>query len=631
MKLTRRKALKLGLTGSGMLLSPFALPKPSWAADLSKCKQPLPLITQTPPLSPQKITPFQQPLHIPEVLQPALKKSFPRKIFNEATLNQCQSGKQESICATTPFQQEFDYYEITMRKQPVELVPAQGGEPAINALFWLYQGNNPKPAKPTVLGPLIRQKKGRAACVRFINQLGNDDKGDPICTSVHLHGMASLPQYDGYAEDLTMPGQYKDYYYPNNRASILWYHDHAVHKTSRNVYMGLAGMYIVEYDEDDFCDRKDHNCLPSGDFEIPLILQDKTFEECRVPASEDCQLANSWRLVFNDRQQRGVYADLILINGTPFPHLKVKRRKYYFRLLNASASRTFQLTLSGDPIQLSTQNLTQDGKPVQLTVIATDAGLLAEPVHRIAPGQDLRIGVAERYGVIIDFSVFRPEVKHVYLRNSLFSSNLGPHAGALMRFDIEDGEVDDPSYIPAKLGKLTVKEEMDTQKLRTRTFRFGRGRDWVINGKTWDHHRVDANPGQCDLEVWNLINTGGWTHPVHIHLIDFQILDRNGQKPQPYEEGWKDVVLLQDFETVRVVARFGPHRGKYMMHCHNIVHEDHDMMTQFEIGKGGADPMSDPSQDLPATPLGEKEPPLLIEECLPCQCFTPIPNHCHKK
>ncbi|NJP09842.1 MAG: multicopper oxidase domain-containing protein [Leptolyngbyaceae cyanobacterium RU_5_1] len=172
---------------------------------------------------------------------------------------------------------------------------------------------------------------------------------------------------------------------------------------------------------------------------------------------------------------------------------------------------------------------------------------------------------------------------------------------------------------------------MNERHAEVRTFRFGRGQDWTINSKTWSSARVDADPGQCKIEVWNLVNAGNWVHPVHIHLIDFQILDRNGLEPPQYERGWKDVVLLKEFETVRVVARFGPHRGKYMMHCHNLVHEDHDMMNQFEVGKGGPDPLSDRAKPLLAPPLGSTKPPILLEECLPCACFEQLPNSCPKQ
>jgi FtsP/CotA-like multicopper oxidase with cupredoxin domain len=505
----------------------------------------------------------------------------------------------------------MDCYEITIQKQKVEILPAKDGKPAIAAEFWTY--NNIAP------GPLIHQEKNRESCIRFINRLDQDDSGQDICTSVHLHGMASLPQYDGYAEDLTPPGYYKDYYYPNNRASILWYHDHAVHKTSRNVYMGLAGMYIVDYAPEDFCDPNQAHCLPSGEFEVPLVIHDKTFE---VPQGGN---SNEWKLVFNDRRRQGVYADVMLVNGVFYPHMTVKRRKYFFRLLNASASRTYQLVLSQNETTQTVGNTAY-----QLTVIGSDAGLLAESVALVAP-KSLRIGVAERYGVVIDFSKFPTNVKHIYLRNLPFPGNLGTEPSAILRFDLLDDPVTDSCEIPSPLGIITDRQALADRAVRTRTFRFGRGgNQWTINGATWNPARVDADPGQCDIEIWNLVNTGGWVHPVHVHLIDFRVIDRNGLAPPAYEQGWKDVVLLNPTETVRVVAKFAPHRGKYMMHCHNIVHEDHDMMTQFEVGNGGPDPLSDRAKPLPAPPLCSTNPPPLFED-LPCQCFEPLPNNCNIK
>lgn len=583
MKITRREALKMGLAG-GVFLSSWGVTDRAWAKDCSR--EPLAASTQTPQFSPQ-IPRFQQPLRIPEVLQPVR-----REVFKVTRRGQTVD-------------RQIDYYEITMQKQKVNLLPLKqaDGTPMMTEI-WGYNGS--------ALGPIIRQPKREESCIRFINQLGKDKDNQDICTSVHLHGMASLPQYDGYAEDLTLPGGYKDYYYPNNRGATLWYHDHAVHKTSRNVYMGLAGMYIVEYGKEDFCNPDDFDCLPSGEYEVPLIIQDKSFDK-------------NGNLVFNDRLRRGVYSDVILVNGTPYPYLAVQRRKYRFRVLNASASRTYQLALSRDEKTFPNSADRRD----KLIVVASDAGLLSQPAELVAPNQPLRMGIGERYEVVIDFSQYGPDVKHVYLRNLGFASNLGTEAPALMRFDLSDQPVSDPSYVPAKLGKVTLQSALESRRARTRTFRFGRGGDWMINGKTWSKDRVDANPGLCDVEVWELINTGGWAHPVHVHLVDFQVLDRNGAAPPAYERGWKDVVLLNDSDRVRVIARFGPNPGKYMMHCHNLVHEDHDMMTQFEvIGPGAQDPMSDPPKLLPAPPIGSIPPPPIVDIELPAKCFEEFPNQC---
>lgn len=517
MHITRREALQLLAIGGGTLLSPLGTR--SAFADTS----------------PQNGK-FQQPLRLPNLLKPVHSNS------------------------------KYDYYEIVMQQQDLQILPQLG-----KTRCWTYGSTLP--------GPMIRQPKRRESVVRFINQLGQDSGGKDITTSIHLHGMASRPEYDGYSEDLIPLNYYKDYYYPNNRGATLWYHDHAVHQTSRNVYMGLAGMYVVEYSQDDFVNPADSDRLPQGDYEIPLIIQDKQF-------------ALNGSLIFDDRGQRGVYGDIVLINGVPYPYLEVERRKYRFRILNGSASRTYELALSQDP-----QTLTIGDK---LTVIATDAGLLATPVELKTPASGLQIGIAERYEIVIDFAAYPDSIEHLYLRNMGFPSNLDSEPQALLRFDLKQ-RVKDDSIIPTQLGKVLPIQNQIPGNAKRRTFRFERnGGQWKINNKTWDPQRVDANPGQGDYEIWTFVNTGGWVHPVHVHLVDFQILDRNGQAPPAYQRGWKDVVLVHELETVRIAARFGPLEGKYMMHCHNIVHEDHDMMTQFQVGKGGCEPTCAKPQPLPA-------------------------------
>lgn len=581
MNMTRRDALKLGLAGTGVLLSPFGLPRLAHAAETPPCdRTPLPLRAFPSQLSPP-IQRFKAPLHIPKALQPSLQREA--------------SGDRPAM----------DYYEITMQKQRLGVVFDEHENPLSFAEFWTYNG--------TVPGPLIEQPKGRQSCIRFTNQLGKDAEGQAICTSVHLHGMASLPQFDGYAEDLIQDNHYKNYYYPNQRASILWYHDHAVHKTSRNVYMGLAGMYIVPFAPEDFCQPEYASLLPSGAFEIPLVIQDKTFE---IP---DKTQPGEWKLVFNDRQHRGVYADLILINGRAYPTLKVQRRKYYFRLLNASTSRTYQLTLSR-----ASDRLTSTNDP--FFVVGSDAGMLQRPEKLAGPNHPLQIGIAERYGVVIDFAQFPEDVNHVYLWDIVFPGNLGGPSQALMQFELVGDPIPTPD-LPPQLGKVTLSQELmrirnerltreNRPMIRSdRSFRFGRSQNWTINNRTWNANVIEAKPGLWDVEIWEFVNTGGWVHPVHVHLVDFQILDRNGLPPKVYEQGWKDVVLIKEFETVRVIASFNPQPGKYMIHCHNLVHEDHDMMTQFEVARRRPndppmqDPLSAPAKPLPADPLGADDPP----------------------
>ena len=437
-----------------------------------------------------------------------------------------------------------DYYEITMKKAQVNILPG------LTTQIWGYNGIAP--------GPTIKQRQGRQSIIRFINNSVDTP------TSVHLHGMASLPQYDGYAEDLTPPGFYKDYVYPNKRAATLWYHDHSIHNTARNVYMGLAGMYLVQ---DDF---ELGLPLPKGKYDVPLFIQDKQF-------------TNTGKLVFNTQGEISQYGDVILVNGAPWPRMEVSTCKYRFRVLNGSISRSYNLALSnGD----------------NFIMIGTDAGLMSAPVKV----KNFRLGMAERYEFIIDFSKY-PVGSQVVLQNLGLPNNKNyDGTNQIMRFDVVRREPDNSS-IPSRL--RTIQPIPESSAVRTREFQYQRSNNlWVINGKAWNNTRIDANPKLGDVEIWKLSNPSGRAfHPIHLHLIDCLMLDRNGKPPFPYERGLKDVFYVGENETVRVIGKFGANTGKYMSHCHNAVHEDHDMMNQFEVGKGGRSPLAVAAKPLPAPPL----------------------------
>jgi len=457
---------------------------------------------------------------------------------------------------------DLDGYSITMERTAVEILPGRPTD------AWTYGGSLP--------GPLIRQRKGSASVVRFINRL-EDPREGPVSTAIHLHGMPSLPQYDGYAEDLIPFNHYKDYYYPNTKAGSFWYHDHAIGKTSRNVYMGLAGMYIVEYDDNDFFDPRSAELLPQGDYDIAMVIQDKRFDA-------------EGRLLFNDRLQRGMYGDVMLVNGVPWPRLKVQDRKYRFRLLNGGTSRVLNLGVQA----------VVDGRlqPLPMVVVGCDSGLL----ERAVPTAFLGLGVAERYEVIVDFGGLAG--REVFLINPNSAVNLDGdlRTTSLMCFQVEKGPID-TTPLPDRLGRLTPIQTLRQEAgSRLRTFRFDRlGSQWVINNRVWDATRVEAQVDPCATEVWRFVNPGGgWVHPVHVHLGHFRLLSRNGAPPPLHEQGMKDTFMVGAFQTLDIIGRFGPHQGKYMMHCHNLVHEDHDMMTQFQVGTQGCDPCIAPARPLPA-------------------------------
>ncbi len=510
MTLTRREILKLGIAGSAALALPLQ-------RVVSGATPPAGRIAES-----RLPKPFTVPFATPPVLTP---------VRTDATT---------------------DYYTLTQQESTVQILPG------IDTRIWGYNGITP--------GPTIDVQQGRRVVVRNANALPptQPTSGLPAWTSTHLHGSASLPQHDGYADDITMPGQWKDYVYPNfQNARTLWYHDHGVHHTSDNVFRGLAAIYRLH-------DPMELSLpIPQGPYDVPLIIQDTMF-------------AADGTLLFDNDFESSVMGDVILVNGRPWPVMRVERRKYRFRILVASVSRSYRLALdSGDP----------------LTVIATDGGLMPVP----QPVTQLRAGMAERYEVVIDFAKY-PIGRRVVLRNLRQKNNIDyPNTDKVMAFDVvAPASTTANNTIPSSLDPNNPVMLLDpSQAVAQRTMRLRRKNEhWTINGEVWQdvidsgYRKTFANPGLNDVEIWTIQNlSGGWFHPLHIHLIDFKILDRNGQPPMPHERGPKDVVYVGEDETVRVIARFGPQRGRYMVHCHNLVHEDHDMMTQFEVGTGGDDPI----------------------------------------
>lgn len=463
----------------------------------------------------------------------------------------------------------FSSYVIEQRAGSAVLLPSGQA-----STIWGYNGLLP--------GPTIHAEAGSRTIVRMRNRLPATHPlfGHAFETSTHLHGNASLPQYDGYASDLTPPGYAKTYQYPNSfqPARTLWYHDHAVHNTAPNVYTGLLGQYHVH-------DPVERDLLPQRPFDVPMILGDVMFAE-------------DGGLGYDDRDHSGLWGDVIVVNGVPWPVMKVQRRVYRFRVLNASVSRSYRLTLTPQSA---------------MHVVGTDGGM----VPTAQETAQLRIGSAERYEILIDFAQFAPG-QRVELHNLSNENNRDfDDTDKVMAFDVVGDPVDttDPTWnrIPSALASSSAMSLRRDQAVRRRRLRLQKSdvtNEWSINGRTW-HDVIDsgfrevfANPGLNDVEIWEIENRGGgWFHPVHIHLVDFQILSRNGRPPFNYERGPKDVVYVAENEKVEVIMKFGPHRGKYMIHCHNLPHEDHDMMTQFSVGlvEGQVD-VNDPINADPARP-----------------------------
>lgn len=492
---------------------------------------------------------------------------FPKRYFAEIT---------KTPAAVPTMIDGVAHYDFTMRRNPdAQVLTGQLKTPVFG-----YEGIFP--------GPRIELNQGTTAVVRHHNNLpAVGPFGSPAKTSTHLHGSASLPEFDGYASDTTSPGEYKDYHYPNFQAArTLWYHDHGVHWTAQQAYGGLAAMYVMH-------DRQESTLLPTGDFDIPLLVNDAMF-------------AADGSLAYNDNSHSGLWGDVILVNGRPWPLMKVQRRTYRFRILDCSISRSFNWRLS-------------NGMPLQ--VVATDGGLMPKGVAVTS----MRHGGAERYEVVIDFSKVPSTTKRIELLNGSNPNNIDyDFTGKVMAFDLLDGPVtktranfDDPTiqepdptwdrnYHQFPLAPSEIMSLPTTGPYVRRHFRVERsGGEWLFGNTTWhqveasDYTQVLAAPAIGDVEIWEIENSsGGWFHPVHIHLLDFRIIKRVGGigKVLPHEEGPKDVMYVGEGETVHVLCKFiapgvvAPSGdaaftgGRYMVHCHNLPHEDHDMMGQFQVG-----------------------------------------------
>jgi spore coat protein A, manganese oxidase len=494
MSLTRREMIKAGLLTGGVA----ALPVGRAIATLRD--EPLDEMLESPP-----VPTFAVPLRIPPLARPVRSEG------------------------------NTDYYEITQRVARVPIIP---GLPLTE--IWGYNGITP--------GPTFRHVGGRDAIVKQINRL-------PVDVSVHLHGGDNSPEDDGHPLDLIPPGGSKVYRYTEEESlSTIWYHDHAIHETGRNVYMGLAGHFFVSTEEERALP------LPKGRFDVPLAIQDKFFLK---DGSIDYPYKDPEE---HEPFQQGVFGDVILVNGTPKPFFRVLRRKYRFRVLNGSNARIYSLALSnGDP----------------LTVLASEHDFLQQAVQT----DRLPIFPSERYQVVIDFSKYRVGSK-IELRN-LFEDVPGDpfdpdKTSQIMRFDVVD-DASDPSSIPADLGPAPDFTGA-TGPVRKEWVFERNGGAWTINDKVFDEDRFDALPKFNVPTVWRFVNqSGGWYHPIHPHAEEFLILDRNGKRPRPWERAMKDVVGLGPNEVARILVTFHHFRGPYVMHCHNIEHEDHDMMTQFKI------------------------------------------------
>jgi FtsP/CotA-like multicopper oxidase with cupredoxin domain len=522
------------------------------------------------------------------------------------------------------------YYELVETPGSVPLFP--GMQPTV---IWGFDGGTTTPAGlpsagiRTHLGPTFVANINERVVIRIHNNLASG-----VNSIVHHHGAHVGSDWDGSAlwSQQIHSGAFKDFVYPNDDdiAATHWYHDHDIDFTGQNVFMGLEGMFLLHDQGELNLNLPGHPAngplIPADDpptgelpFDLPLVIQDRVFD------------ANG-QLGYNPFNFGGVIGDTFLVNGAIQPSARVANRKYRFRILNGSNARFYHLMLQ-----------TSTGVPIPFHIVGSDGGLYKTAVQ-VDGG--FMIAPAERVEVIVDFSRLAIGTR-VFLNNCLIQTDgrkptglvnscaavpQTPGAdgvGSLMSFDIAFSWSDLSSFTPGQTLRtdLPVYNRAEalppvpgTKPGATRDWRFerGTGGEWLVNsfdpifqqiyGKTAlpfdpgpkppapENPRIDATCKVGTTEIWRLINgSGGWAHPVHIHRNQFRILDRvdsgSGRSLGllPTQLGLKDVFRLEQNTTILLITKYtsGPtsdkQLGKYVMHCHNVEHEDMAMMIVWEV------------------------------------------------
>jgi spore coat protein A len=497
-------------------------------------------------MHPERLARFVDPLPIPQPLPSAETRPHPH-----------QSGVQ------------VPYHRIAMRQVDVKVhrdVPATS--------VWSYGDSTPSPT--------IEARKGQPMLIEWVNNLptqhflpidhtlcGAGKDLPDVRTAVHVHGACVPPESDGYPEDWQKPGESRTALYPMNQdAATLWYHDHAMGIERLNQYAGLFGFFLIRDEAEDALN------LPKGKYEIPLAICDRFFFAdggLHYPDSGDP--AAPWI--------PEIYGDVILANGAIFPYLEVEPRLYRIRLLNSSNSRAYRFSLSNGHA---------------FHQIGTDQGLLAAPVEM----KELMLSPAERADLLIDFSS---------LAGAEFT--LQDTKLTIMQIRVGKAEVSANPESKAAVAMPSILRKIDfiseRASVRTRTFDLkeymhpdSRIMLMLLNGQYW-HEPVTEKPVLDSTEIWSFINTTQDIHPIHLHLVRFQILDRrpfdvddylsykkfeyigNAAPPEPNERGWKDTVKTHPETVTRIIVPFQGYTGRYVWHCHLLEHAANEMMRPFEV------------------------------------------------
>ena len=495
---------------------------------------------QVPNLDPNTLPRYVDPLPLPHIARPLGHRMAP-------------DGSGERV----------PYYRVPMRAISAKL---HRDLPPTN--LWAFGG--------TVPGVLFDTRSGEGQLIEWPNDLPQKhflpidhtihgaEKGVPeVRGVVHLHGAKTPAESDGYPEDWYVPGQSKTYYYPNRQEpALLWYHDHAMGINRLNIYAGLFGLYIVRDSVESALN------LPSGKYEIPLVLADRDLRpdgKLSYPVSPDPE--RPW--------VPEAFGNAHLVNGKLFPYLDVEPGLYRFRILNAANGRFYRLSLSNG---------------AEMQQIGTDQGLLPAAVTL----KHLQLAPGERADVVIDFSQFRGA--KLQLESEPFE---------LMQFQVSSVPASASAVLPATLRPVPRIAESSAVLTRRLTLdenlnKVAESMGMLLNKTPW-HMPVTEKPVLNTTEIWELVNLTEDVHPIHLHLVRFQILDRRRfdtfdymtanklrftsapMLPEPNEMGWKDTVRVNSGTVTRIIVPFTGYTGRYIWHCHILEHEENEMMRPYEV------------------------------------------------
>jgi spore coat protein A, manganese oxidase len=455
----------------------------------------------------------------------------------------------------------------------------------------------------SVPGPTFESRSGQGLLVEWVNRLpekhilpvdhtlhGAEPDKPEVRTVAHIHGAKAPPESDGYPEAWQAPGQSRLVHYPNEQdAAMLWYHDHAMGITRLNNFAGLFGAFFIRDAVEEALN------LPSGAYEIPLIIYDRTLDRegqllYPVSATPGAPFVSEF------------FGNAVLCNGKIYPYISVQPRKYRIRLLNAANARFFHLTLAENRRSFHQ--------------IGSDGGLLPEPLEM----RSLVLFPAERADLVIDFAglegqrlqlrneaegilEFRVEVAGASALTNSSAAAAGTGATVVAGATAGGGGAADTlrrtlRAVPRIPESESVRERMLT--LAEHDDAAGNSMRMLLNETHWDMP-VTEKPVLGTTEIWSFVNLTGDAHPMHLHLVRFQVLDRrpfdlfayNADKKLVYtgaavpsdanESGWKDTVRADPGMVTRIIVRFEGYTGRYVWHCHLLEHEDNEMMRPYDV------------------------------------------------